>query len=258
MTTSANRTSNSYRMPAAERSRDREFTFLSAKDLQGAPRLSWLVDGVVPGASLACLYGPSGVGKTFLALDLAAAVAEGREWFGHKTVRGRVVYVVLEGRAGLRNRIDAWEQFHTEFPNNVRFVDGRHTFNLPLDAGTLGYEINAAGGADLVVIDSLNRAAPGIDENASHDMGRVILSAVALQAATGGSVLLVHHTGKEVIRGLRGHSSLLAALDSVIEVEREGTFFRWTVVKSRDGKDGISHAFDLVVIELDQTAGVPR
>lgn len=146
----------------------------------------------------------------------------------------------------------------TKFPDNMWFVDGLNTFNLPNDAGSLGRDINAAGGADLVVIDSLNRAAPGIDENASQDMGRVILGAAALQAATGGSVLLVHHTGKETIRGLRGHSSLHAALDSVIEVEREGKRFRWSVVKSRDGEEGISHAFGLMVVELDRTTREAR
>ncbi len=112
MTSSPYEISNPARAAWDERNGEGSFKFLSAKDLQRVPGMPWRVDGVIPGAGLAGLYGPSGVGKTFLALDLAAAVAGGRVWFGHKTVQGRVVYVVLEGRAGLRNRIDAWEHFH--------------------------------------------------------------------------------------------------------------------------------------------------
>lgn len=58
-------------------------------------------------------------------------------------------------------------------------------------------------------------------------------------------MLLVHHTGKEAGRGMRGHSSLLAAMDCVIEVKRKGDEREWHVVKSKDGEDGASHPFKL-------------
>jgi hypothetical protein len=107
------------------------------------------------------------------------------------------------------------------------------------------------GGADgIVAIDTLNRAAPGADENDSRDMGGLIAGAKDLQSALGGLVLLVHHTGKDATRGLRGHSSLHAALDAAISVTRDGERREWTVAKSKDGRDGATHSFKLEAVEL--------
>ena len=63
-------------------------------------------------------------------------------------------------------------------------------------------------------------------------------------------MLLVHHTGKDASRGLRGHSSLMAALDAVIEVSRDGDRRDWRTTKAKDAGDGQAHAFRLAVVEL--------
>lgn len=103
----------------------------------------------------------------------------------------------------------------------------------------------------LIIIDTLNRAAPGIDENSPNGMGQVLSGAAAIQTTTGGLVLMVHHPGKDTSRGLRGHSSLYAAMDAVIEVDRNGDS-RWLkLTKAKDGEDGIIHPFRLAQIELD-------
>jgi hypothetical protein len=61
---------------------------------------------------------------------------------------------------------------------------------------------------------------------------------------------VVHHTGKDASKGLRGHSSLHAALDTAIEVRRDGDNREWLIAKSKDGEDGGVHAFKLEVVEL--------
>jgi hypothetical protein len=102
----------------------------------------------------------------------------------------------------------------------------------------------------VLVLDTLNRAAAGMDENSSVDMGEVIAGMKALQAELGGLVLAVHHSGKDVLRGLRGHSSLLAALDCVVEVNRQEERREWSLLKSKDGEDSTRHPFRLDVAEL--------
>jgi hypothetical protein len=105
--------------------------------------------------------------------------------------------------------------------------------------------------ADAVVfLDTLNRAAPTADENSSKDMGEILQAAKTLQALTGGLVVLVHHTGKDSTKGLRGHSSLFAAMDVVVEVSRDGERREWKVAKSKDGADGDAHQFKLQVETL--------
>jgi hypothetical protein len=102
----------------------------------------------------------------------------------------------------------------------------------------------------VVFLDTLNRAAPTADENASKDMGEILEAVKRLQALTRGLVVLVHHTGKDTARGLRGHSSLFAALDAAVEVSREGDRREWKVAKSKDGEDGQARAFRLSVVEV--------
>jgi hypothetical protein len=106
----------------------------------------------------------------------------------------------------------------------------------------------------VVFLDTLNRAAPTSDENSSKDMGEILEAAKQLQALTGGLVVLVHHTGKDSTKGLRGHSSLFAALDAAVEVSREGERREWRVAKSKDGADGDTKAFRLQVEMLGTDA----
>lgn len=102
----------------------------------------------------------------------------------------------------------------------------------------------------VVFLDTLNRAAPTSDENSSKDMGEILEGAKRLQALTGGLVVLVHHAGKDKRRGLRGHSSLFAALDAAIEVVRAEGGRKWHVAKSKDGQEGNSHPFKLQAVML--------
>jgi hypothetical protein len=213
--------------------------------------IRWRVKGVIPERGIGAIYGPSGSAKTFLALDMAIGIAQGAEWFGYRVRRCPVVYVCLEGEAGLSVRLGAYSTKGT-IPRNIQFLD--QPLNL-LDSKDVADLITAIRGREatqgLVIIDTLNRAAPGLDENSSVDMGKAISAAKTMQQAVGGLVLLVHHTGKDAAKGMRGHSSLYAALDAAIEVRRPGGDLReWSVAKAKDGADGMAHAFRLDVVEL--------
>jgi len=238
-----------------------KFKLLSATDLPDLPDIRYLIEDIVPASGLGVVNGCSGVGKSFFCLDMAAAVASGVPWFGHATESiSNVVYVALEGQAGFRRRVKAWELDRgVSFPTRVKFV-----FD-PLDLTELENPLNLAAliqeecGADLIVIDTLNRASPGADENSSRDMGKIIEGATAMQIITGGMVVMVHHPGKDVTRGLRGHSSLFAAMDTVIDVYEDGQVIRWKLLKSKDSEHGVNHAFKLKVVDLgNNAAGKPK
>ena len=104
----------------------------------------------------------------------------------------------------------------------------------------------------MTILDTLNRAAPEADENASADMGRILEAAKQLQRLTAGPVVVVHHTGKDATKGLRGHLSLFAALDAAVEVTREGDRREWKVAKAKDGQDGAGHPFRLETVDLGE------
>lgn len=228
------------------------YRVLSASDLLNAPPLRWLVRGVAPAQGLACIYGASGSGKSFLALDMCSAVAEGVEWFDCRVTAAPVVYVALEGEYGFRQRVNAWKLHHgRNLPAGLRFVMQPFDLRDAEDLAQLIDAVTASGGAGgLLILDTLNRAAGGADENSSRDMGEIIDAAKLLQARLGGTVLLVHHTGKDQTKGLRGHSSLHAALDAAIEVRREGDHREWVIAKSKDDGDSLAHGFRLEVVKI--------
>lgn len=230
----------------------RRYRVLTAGDLLNTPPLRWLVRGVLPAQGLACMYGASGSGKSFLALDLCAAVAEGDSWFGRRVTATRVVYLALEGEFGFRQRLHAW-QLHQgrDVPAGLRFVIQPFDLRSPEDLAELADAVTASGGAGgLLIIDTLNRASAGADENNGRDMGEIIDAAKLLQTQLGGAVLLIHHSGKDQTKGLRGHSSLNAALDAALEVRREGDRREWVIAKSKDDGDSAAYPFRLEVVEI--------
>ena len=229
------------------------FNVLSGADLSQAPPLRWMVRGVLPLDGLAALYGPSGSGKSFLVLDIAAAIAAGAfDWFGRRVTQCPVTYCALEGEAGMGKRVAAWSKHNNKsVPDGLRFVAQPFDILDGSDVSDLAKAVQSAGGAGgLVILDTLNRAAPGADENSSVDMGRIIAAAKRLQSLTGGLVLLVHHTGKDATKGLRGHSSLYAALDGAIEVNKTDSRREWSVAKSKDDETGSVHAFKLEIVTV--------
>ncbi len=43
-------------------------------------------------------------------------------------------------------------------------------------------------------------------------------------------MVLIHHTGKDATEGLRGYSSIFAAMDAAVEVSRDSDRREWKVI----------------------------
>lgn len=199
---------------------------LRGAELYNVPELEPLIDELLDLNTLACIYGPAGGGKSFVAVDLAMRVARGQAWNGREVKAPRtVLYVLAEGVAGMADRIRAWYAANEVWggintdppPDNLvwlpRFVDLLDTGQA--DAlGRIAREL----GAGLVIVDTLNRCMPGADENTSQGMGGAVAGLDTVRRMSGACVLAVHHVGKDATRGMRGHTSLLAALDTALEV----------------------------------------
>jgi hypothetical protein len=186
-------------------------------------------------------------------MDAGIAIAEGQRWFCRKVIKSPVVYVALEGEGGYGNRIKAWQAVNgREVPDTFRFLI-KQTFHLD-NAGHVEALASAVDKGSVIIIDTLNRAAPTADENSSEDMGRILEGAKNLQSLTEGLVVIVHHTGKDVSRGARGHSSFFAALDAAIEVKKDSATKQrgWSLAKAKDSEDGETYHFDLIPFVLGQ------
>mgnify|MGYP005725059807 FL=1 len=154
---------------------ERRYKFLGREALLALPKLRWRVKHILPTRGVAAIYGPSGSGKSFLALDLATSICLGTDWFGKKCKRTPVVYLGLEGAAGIQNRIRAWEVGRDQqLPTNFSAVFDE--FDLTKDADTQAIAQQTVKGS-VLIIDTLNRATSGRDENSSSDMGIILASA---------------------------------------------------------------------------------
>ena len=237
-----------FEIPTLEKSPRERYKLFTWDDLKKVPELEWRVKKVFPKKGLASIYGPSQSGKTYLAIDMALHIALGIDWFGNRVHSTEIVYCILEGEYGLKNRVKAWEIANSKScPANFKTFLDPFRINNAQDIEDFARILPKEC---VVFIDTLNRSAPDADENSSKDMGLIIDGMKKIQSQCEGLVICVHHTGKDVSKGLRGHSSLLAALDSAIQVERTQTLRSWTLAKSKEGEDGKTVGFQLNTHQL--------
>lgn len=231
---------------------ERRYDLRTADDLAAQLPAPYRVKGVLLREAMAAIYGQSGSGKTFLALDLANAISDGKSWFGCRIEPCDVIYIVLEGEAGVSQRVKAYRvKYGAETGKRVKFIAAPLSLLYRDDIDVLIATVKDAGiQGGVIFVDTLSAATPGMDENTSADMGEAIAAVKRIREECGGLVILIHHPGKDATKGLRGHSSLYAALDSVIEVTREGDRRTWTLTKSKDGIEGAEHQFRLDVLEV--------
>ncbi len=223
-------------------------------DEDAAPPLSWLVKGLLVDGGLSAIYGPPGTSKTFVALDLALHVAHGRDWFGRRVAAGAVVYVSGEGQSGMLLRMKAWRQAKGDgtrapfalVPSSVNLFDddtGADILIADVKAHAAALDVPLR----LVVLDTLSRMIGSGDEDKARDINVVVQRAEKIQRETGALVLIVHHSGKDRDRGMRGSNALLGAADAVIEISRheESGICEGKIVKVKDGSADVPLKYTL-------------
>jgi hypothetical protein len=193
---------------------------LGFEQLREQPDPRWLIDGLVPDEGLAVMFGASGSGKSFVALDWCLCVASGHPWFGHAIERpGFTVYVAAEGRCGVKPRVEAWWRAHGR-PDltRARFLLDAVNLRNPAEMRTLRDELATLPERPrLLMIDTLARSMPGGDESAARDMGEAIAALDSLQVDVR---TIVHHVGHNGSHE-RGSSALQGAADLRVKIERE-------------------------------------
>jgi len=208
-----------------------------------------LVEDILPAESLAILYGPPGVGKTFVALDIALSVASAGVWAGYETTPGAVVYVVAEGVAGLSKRLKAWCSYH-QMGDVSRLYLVSDAPQLRTESDQLARDLRAQIQEPivLVIIDTLARCFLGGEENSAKDAGELIFGADNLRKELGCAVLLVHHTTKKG-DSERGSSALRGAPETMISIASVSGLMTVTCEKQKDAAQ-----FDPIQLRLHPVA----
>jgi putative DNA primase/helicase len=187
---------------------------------QPAP-IAWLIKRWLQDKALMMLHGPSGVGKTFILMDMCLRIATGKDdWNGFKVRPGMVVYLAGEGHYGLRGRIAAWKHHHKAGKINMWVSRHGCDLNTPQGFQKVRDAIRALPETpSLIVVDTLHRFLAG-DENSAQDAKTMIDACDRMKHEFGCSVMLVHHTGvsDEAQHRARGSSAWRGALDIEISV----------------------------------------
>lgn len=223
-------------------------------------RLPYVVKGVFGKDQIIVFWGAPGSGKTFVAMELSCAIGSGNPWHGRRTRKGIVLYVAAESaRSYIENRFSALKRERPELASARVLVvplalDLMHEANGDVDRviDTARKLNDEHGDVVMIVIDTLAVTFGGRNENSPEDMGQYVKNMIRLRRETNAAVLIVHHSGKDEAKGMRGHTALLGALDAELAIEGSPGGERiLRTGKVRDG-DGFTDlfAFTLHPVEL--------
>lgn len=207
----------------------RGWRIITRQTLVNMPPIEWFLPGIVPKKSFGVVYGESGIGKSFYALDLALQLA------GQHTV----LYMIGEGEQGYAQRVLAWEHHHhRQAPNihycagAVRLLDGEdyHTFLDALEPLK----------PEIVFIDTMARSMTGSDENSARDVGMFVEACDHIKRRFDCTVVIIHHTNKAGVQE-RGSGALRGASDFIIRLYDEDGLIGVECSKSKDAQPFKTH-----------------
>lgn len=220
----------------------RGFRFIFGADLiTNITPVQWLVERYIEANALVLLFGEPGVGKSFVALDMACCIATGEAWQGLSVKQGPVFYIAGEGHAGIGRRLAAWCKYRGVKLENIMISNTAAALtereNVEAIVRMIRRLINEHGTPALIVVDTLARNFGGLDENSNKDMGLFVQQMDRLKYELQTTVLIVHHTGQGNKDRARGASALKGAVDIEHRVEaRAGGTIALQTTKMKDAE----------------------
>ncbi len=220
----------------------RGFRFVSGAELiANITPVQWLVERYIEANAMVILFGEPGVGKSFIALDMACCIATGEAWQGFPVKQGPVFYIAGEGHTGIGRRLGAWCRYRGVKLGSIHVS----TTAAPLTEWEavkqvmrgIKAKVEQHGVPALIVVDTLARNFGGLDENSNKDMGLFVQHMDRLKYELQTTVLIVHHTGQGNKDRARGASALKGAVDIEHRVEaRAGGTIALQTTKMKDAE----------------------
>lgn len=181
-----------------------------------APKADWLVEGLLPSASVTLLAGEPGSYKTWLALALLRGVDGGGSFLGRRCTQNAVLY--LDRENPLRVVQERLAVLGITEPRGSR-VWGGWLADAPPAIGDARLLEIAQQRRPLIVFDSLIRFHDS-DENSASEMAPVMGGLRSL-AHAGATVVVLHHKPKSEGSLYRGSSDIAGGVDTAVAVSRD-------------------------------------
>jgi hypothetical protein len=231
------------------------FPFVLPRDITLQSK-AFLIDGFVGAEETSAWYGPPDGGKSTVVLDAGCHVAAGLDYCGRQVSRGAVLYIAVERGAVVHRRVLAWCRHHGKKDIPLAVVSEMIDLRTgQIDTDRIIATANALSEAtDLpvvwIIIDTLNRALAGGDENSSKDIGMVIAAVDRIQRATGAHCSLIHHVPADRTDRMRGHGSVLGAVDLTVRITKDNDTVTVEADKANDLVEKPRFAFRFKAVEL--------
>lgn len=216
--------------------------FLTLEEIEDMPDPRFLIDRILPDKGVGVIFGDSRAKKSFLALDMALSIAHGLpDWHGDKISSDegdKVLYLAGEGAGGFKTRIRAWNKHRgmDRTTPNFRLFPSCPDFQSAEHIGLLMSSIEEhMNGVKVLIIDTMARALPGIEENSAGDMGKFFVVLDGLSRKYNCVVLFLHHSSKA--GDIRGSSAIRGAVDFAHRLSSEpgNEVVNWFCDKMKDG-----------------------
>jgi hypothetical protein len=231
-------------LPSRAAKRSCGLTIQRACDVISLPRPIAIVEGIAYADRLTVAVAESQVGKTFVALSIAASVSDGIAWHGRSICQGSVLYVDFDGDAlGVRlralrdrgHRLEHFYRVHGHNPLSPQLTRDREAPSVgegELTEALIGLATELARvnrpPIMLVVIDTIRASMIGSED--LSDAVSAYLRAIRriARCVPGAAFMLVHHAGWQdgvcQRRRERGSSAWRGNTDVTLylEIDEEG------------------------------------
>ena len=220
-----------------DRARTPAYHIVGWDEMGDLPGPEYRVEAYLPADALVMLYGPPGVGKSFLAMDLMLSVGSGIPWFGHGVRQGPAVYVAAEGLRGLNVRRLAWASARNDGRGVANFYALRGALPMLERAHVDAFIQSVSDTVDkpiaAVVLDTVSRCMAGGNENQQDDMSLFVAATDAMRRSWDGvTILAVHHPNAQ--GGQRGSTVLSAAADAILKMTSSDRIATLAVEKQKE------------------------
>lgn len=163
------------------------------------PLANAVIHGILRHGHKMLVAGPSKAGKSFLLIELAIAIAEGRTWLGWLCAQGRILYVNLEldSVSCLHRFKDVYTALGYE-PDNISNIDiwNLRGKSMPMDKLAPRLIRRAAKKKYIaVIIDPIYKVITG-DENSANEMANFCNQFDRICAELGTATIYCHHHSK--------------------------------------------------------------
>jgi hypothetical protein len=218
-------------------------------EIRNRKRPEMLIENVLPPGGLFQVFGQTGEYKSFVALSMIGAVANGIPWLGHEVNQsGNAALILGEGGFDLSERLSSW------LHGNPAATDDRMLFSVEEGLDLMDQQqvdqiieelLEFADDWKLIIFDTQADHMPNGDEDKAKDFTLIKRALQRVAHATGAAVGVVHHTGWDDSRE-RGSSRQRQALDVVMQIKDH----RITNIKQKFGQK-----FEPIMFTVDEAPG---